>query len=223
MTSAQCRAVAVSAKICGLTRPEDAAFAAAHGAWRLGIVFASGPRVVATERAREIVAAAAGVPVLGVFGPEPVGTMLERVSAVGLAGVQLHGVHAPHVARDLRAHGLEVWNVVPVRDGVELAPPLRAAAIDADALLIEARVPGGSGGKGIAIALDLARAARLAAPPIRFVLAGGLTAVTVSEAIRVVGPDAVDVSSGIEMSPGVKDHDRLARFLENVLAARPAA
>ena len=215
--------MAVSAKICGLTRPDDAAFAAAHGAWRLGVIFASGPRVVDEERARAIVAAAAGVPVLGVFGPEPVGTMLERVWAIGLAGVQLHGVHAPHVASELRAHGLEVWNVVPVRAGAELAPLLRDAAIGADALLIEAGVPGGSGGKGITIALDLARAARLTAPPIRFVLAGGLTAESVGKAIRVVGPDAVDVSSGIEMSPGVKDHDRLARFLENVLAARPAA
>ena len=109
------------------------------------------------------------------------------------------------------------------RQGMEVAPLLRAAATDADALLIEAGVPGGSGGKGIAIALDLARAARIAAPSVRFVLAGGLTADSVSEAIRVVGPDAVDVSSGIEMSPGVKDHDRLARFLENVLAARTAA
>jgi phosphoribosylanthranilate isomerase len=215
--------VAVDAKICGLTRPEDAAFAAAHGAWRLGIVFASGPRVVTTERARAIVAAAMGVPVLGVFGPEPVRTMLERVSAVGLAGVQLHGEHAPHVARDLRAHGLEVWNVVPVRAAIDLADLLDAAGTDADALLIEAGVPGGSGGRGIAIALDLARAARRAAPATRFVLAGGLTADSVGEAIRVVGPDAVDVSSGIESSPGVKDHDRLARFLENVLAARPAS
>ncbi len=58
----------VEVKICGLTRPEDAAFAAAHGAWRLGVIFAGGPRLVDVARAREIVAAAAGVPVLGVFG-----------------------------------------------------------------------------------------------------------------------------------------------------------
>ena len=215
--------MSVEAKICGLTRPDDAAFAAAHGAWRLGVVFASGPRVVTTAQARAIVAAAGGVPVLGVFGPQPLQTMLETVSAAGLTGIQLHGEHPRHVARELHAHGLEVWNVVPVRADMDLAATLSAAAIDADALLIEATAPGGGGGKGIAIALDLARAARVAAPAIRFVLAGGLTADSVSEAIRVVGPDAVDVSSGVESSLGVKDRDRLARFLENVLAARSAA
>lgn len=214
--------MSVDAKICGLTRPEDAAFAAAHGAWRLGVVFASGPRVVTLAQARAIVAAAAGVPVLGVFGPQPLRTMLETVSAAGLAGIQLHGEHPPHVARELHAQGLEVWNVVPVRTGIDLAATLHLAATDANALLIEASAPGGSGGKGIALALDLARAARVAAPAIRFVLAGGLTADSVGEAIRVVGPDAVDVSSGVESSPGIKDPDRLARFLENVLAARSA-
>ena len=215
--------MAVDAKICGLTRPEDAAFAVAHGAWRLGVVFASGPRVVTIEQARTIVAAAGGVPVLGVFGPQPVRTMLERMAGAGLSGAQLYGVHGAHVAPELRAQGLEVWNVVPVRPGLDLAGTLAVAAVDADALLIEASAPGGSGGRGIAVALELARAARVAAPPTRFVLAGGLTAESVAEAIRVVGPDAVDVSSGVESSPGVKDHDRLARFLENVLAARPAA
>jgi phosphoribosylanthranilate isomerase len=214
--------VAVNAKICGLTRPGDAAFAASHGAWRLGVVFASGPRVVTTGAARAIVAAAGGVPVLGVFGPQPLRTMLETVFAAGLAGIQLYGAHPPHVAHELRAQGLEVWRVVPVCPGVDLAATLSEAATDADALLIEATAPGGSGGKGIAIALDLARAARVAAPGIRFVLAGGLTADSVGEALRVVGPDAVDVSSGVESSPGVKDPDRLARFLENVRAARSA-
>lgn len=214
--------MAVDAKICGLTRPADAAFAVLHGASRLGVVFAGGPRMVTTAQARAIVAAAGGVPVLGVFGPQPLRTMLETVSAVGLSGVQLHGPHQAQVARELHARGLEVWNVVPIGTGMDLSNVLGVAAADADALLVEASAPGGSGGKGIAIALDLAHAARVAAPAIRFVLAGGLDADAVGEAIRVVGPDAVDVSSGVESSPGIKDPDRLARFLENVLAARSA-
>ena len=217
------RAMAVEAKICGLTRPEDAALAAAHGAWRLGVIFAGGPRVVTTARARAIVAAGDGVPVLGVFGRQPLRTMLETASRAGLAGIQLHGEHDPRVARELHRQGLEVWQVVAVDAETDLAATLREAAADADALLIEAKVPGGSGGKGIAVALDLARAARAAAPGTRFVLAGGLTAESVGEAIRVVAPDAVDVSSGVESSPGVKDPGRLARFLENVLAAGSAA
>ena len=213
----------VDAKICGLTRADDAAFAAAHGAWRLGVVFASGPRVITIARAREIVAAAGGVPVLGVFGSQPVRTMLETMRAAGLAGAQLHGSHDADVAPRLRAEGLEVWRVVAIGPGLDLPSLLANAAHDVDAILLEARSAGGSGGRGIPIALELARAARLAAPDTRVVLAGGLTADTVREAIRVVGPDAVDVSSGIESSPGHKNRDQLARFLENVIAARSTA
>ena len=213
----------VEAKICGLTRPEDAAIAAAHGAWRLGVIFAGGPRLVGIGQAAEIDSAAAGVPVLGVFGTEPLETMLETIATAGLAGAQLHGEQPESVAVALRDRGLEVWRVVAVSADREPAAELARAASAADALLIEARVPGGSGGKGVAIALDVARSARLAAPRIPFVLAGGLTADSVAAAIRAVEPDAVDVSSGIEKSAGIKDHARLARFLETVFAARTAA
>lgn len=217
-----CVVVVADAKICGLTRPEDAAFAAAHGASRLGVIFAGGPRLIPMERAREIVAAAGGVPVLGVFGSQPFRTMLEVVRAAGLAGVQLHGDQPPGVARDLRAEGLEVWRVVPIAPGMDFTATFATASHDVDAVLLESRVLGGSGGRGIAIALDVAREARSAATNVRVVLAGGLTAESVCEAIRVVEPDAVDVSSGIEISPGIKDHERLARFLENVRVARSA-
>ena len=212
----------VDAKICGLMQPGDAAFAALHGAWRLGVVFANGPRVVTTEQARDIVAAAAGVPVLGVFGSQPLRTMLEIVRTAGLAGVQLHGEHDADEAHQLRLAGLEVWRVVPIALGIDLLSVLASAAQHADAVLLEARTPGGSGGKGVRLPVELARAARLAAPATRIVLAGGLTADNVREAIRVVQPDVVDVSSGIESSPGHKDRDRLARFLENVSAERSA-
>jgi phosphoribosylanthranilate isomerase len=212
----------VDAKICGITRAADAAFAAAHGAWRIGVIFAGGPREVTTTEAAEIVAAAGDVPVIGVFGPGPVGTMLERVAQAGLAGVQLHGAHGETVAGELRATGLEVWRVVPIGTGMDLRMVLSDAAQNVDAVLFEADRPGGSGGKGIPIALPLAKAAREAAGNRRVILAGGLTADSVGEAIRVVLPDAVDVSSGVEITPGVKDFRLVARFLENVRAARSA-
>ena len=214
--------MAVEAKICGLTRPSDAAFAAERGAWRLGVIFAGGPRLITVSQAREVVAAAGGVPVLGVFGPRPLESILDTMDAAGLAGAQLHGQHDPGIATAIRARGLEAWRVV----GVTAETPgaeLLAAANGVDALLVEARSPGGSGGKGIVVPLDVARRARRLVPDIRFVLAGGLTADSVGAAIRAVGPDAVDVSSGVESSPGIKDHARLARFLENVFAARSAA
>jgi len=202
--------------------PFNQAFAAQHGAWRLGVVFAGGPRVVTVEQARAIVAAAAGVPVLGVFGSQPLATILEVLGSAGLAGAQLHGDITDIEAGELRRRRYDVWRVVPVGDEATLAADLAYAALEADAIVIEARRPGGSGGRGIPIPLDVAAAARRAAPPVRFVLAGGLTPESVGEAIRVVAPDVVDVSSGIEHAPGVKDHVRLARFLEIVRATHPA-
>lgn len=213
----------VEAKICGVTRPEDAALAVAHGAWRVGTIFAGGPRLIDVARAAEIVAAAGEVPVFGVFGSDPVESILERASAAGLAGIQLHGASTPAMAAALRAAGFEVWRVLTVDAGTSLAEAVAEGAREADALLVEPRLPGGSGGKGVALDLALARRAREAATGIRFVLAGGLSPETVAEAIRLVGPDVVDVSSGVESAPGRKDPARLIRFLETVRDARSAA
>jgi len=215
--------VAVEAKICGLTLPEDAAFAVEQGAWRLGVVFASGPRVVTPERARLVVAAAGSVPVLGVFGSQSLETMLRILEAAGLAGAQLHGEYTDIEASELRRRHYEVWRVVAIDGASRLESELAYAGLEADAIVVEARRPGGSGGRGVAMSLDLARAARRAAPSVRFVLAGGLTPDSVETAIQFVAPDVVDVSSGVERAPGVKDHARLARFLEIVRATRTAA
>ncbi len=213
----------VKTKICGLVRPEDAELAVAHGAWRLGVIFAGGPRLVDVARAREIVAAAGGVPVLGVFGTQPVGSILKTVHGAGLAGVQLHGGYDIDQARQLGAAGLEVWRVLALDAGSAARDIVSEHARAADALLVEAVRPGGAGGRGIPVPLELAQRAHAAVPlPVRFVLAGGLTPDTVSRAIAVVRPDAVDVSSGVETSPGVKHPARLIQFLENVRVARAA-
>ena len=212
----------VEAKICGLTRPADAAFAVERGAWRLGVIFAGGPRLVSIAQAGEIVSAAAGVPVLGVFGRRTIDSMLETLAATGLAGAQLHGSFDAQAASELRARGFEVWRVLGL-SAATVPADVTAASVGVDALLVEAAAPGGSGGRGVVIPTDQARSARRAASTVPFVLAGGLTAESVAAAISAIRPDAVDVSSGIESSPGIKDHSRLARFLENVRAARSAA
>jgi len=217
--------VAVDVKICGLTRAEDAALAVAHGAWRLGVIFAGGPRVRTEAEVMEIVAAAGGVPVLGVFGSQPVEEMLAIAARVRLGGVQLHGPSTAAVANRLRRAGLEVWRVarVPVASAAQLA----VAAEEADVVLLEPTAPAhdpAAGGRGVEIALDDARTARRLAPAgVRVGLAGGLTPERLAEAVRIVGPDVVDVSSGVEMSPGIKDPDRLIRFLEIARDADPAA
>jgi phosphoribosylanthranilate isomerase len=215
--------VAVEAKICGLTRPDDASFAVAHGASRLGVVFAGGPREVSEAQAREIVAAAGAVPVLAVARAAPAALLLELAESTGVSGIQLHGPSTPELARRLRQAGLEVWRVAAIDPGADAAAVARDAATGADAVLVEPRIDGRSGGQGLTLDLQRARLVREALREVRMVLAGGLRPDTVAEAIRRAEPDLVDVSSGVESAPGRKDPVRLARFLEAVRDARSPA
>jgi phosphoribosylanthranilate isomerase len=207
--------VPVGVKVCGLTRAADAAAAARGGARYLGVVFAGGPRRVDAAQAREVVAAAGPVPVLGVFGSQLVDEILTTSEAAGLAGAQLHGAYPRSAAARLRAAGLTVWRVVRLGAAADL-DRLGEAARDADAVLVEPRVPGAEGGAGVSLALGVAAAARARLSASPMVLAGGLTPETVGTAVAAVRPDVVDVSSGVERSPGVKDPDKITRFLEAV-------
>lgn len=211
--------MAVRVKICGLTRPEDAEAAAGAGAAYLGVVFAGGPRVVTSVRAAEIVSAAGGVPVFGVFGRQTEADILSLAGRAGLTGAQLHGPHTAATAARLRATGLQVWRVVRIATADDLE---RVAdhAVQADAVLVEPRVLYAEGGTGRALDLGLAQAARarLAGP---MVLAGGLTPATVANARDLVRPEVLDVSSGVERLPGIKDPEQIVRFLEAALGHSP--
>jgi phosphoribosylanthranilate isomerase len=206
----------VRAKICGLTRPADAAAAVAAGADYLGVVFAGGPRRVTALQAAEIRAAAAGVPFMGVFGAQSVDEILRLSRALGLDGAQLHGAYARKDAARLRAEGLLVWRVVRLGGAADLGL-LPAAMAQADAVLVEPRVAHASGGTGTPLDLALARQARTGLAGGAMVLAGGLTPESVATAVALVRPDVVDVSSGVEHLPGIKDPDKIARFLEAVV------
>lgn len=206
----------VEVKICGLTRPADAAVAVAAGASYLGVVYAGGPRVVNQVQARAIVQAGAPLPVFGVFAGQTVEEILRVCHAAGLAGAQLHGVHLRSDAARLREAGLQVWRVAHL--GSEAAgPAVLAVAADADAVLVEPRVTGQLGGTGRSLDLEQAVAAREALMGRRMVLAGGLTPESVGAAMRRVRPDIVDVSSGVESAPGRKDATRIRDFLEAVI------
>ena len=219
--------MAVEVKICGLRRPADVAVALDAGATYFGVVYAGGPRRVTDVEAREVVAAAAGRPVLAVWGPPDLDAILRTRDATGIRGVQLHGGSDPALAARLRAEGLMVWRVL------RLAGPADLSHLDhmmegADALLIEPRVPGVEGGAGVALDLDLATAARSRfvgtqhpTPNTRFALAGGLRPDTVRRAIERIRPDIVDVSSGVERSPGVKDPFFIRRFIAEAIAELP--
>jgi len=212
----------VEAKVCGLTRARDAALAVRLGASWLGVVFAESPRRASVEVAREVVAAADGRPVLGVFVDQSVDEILRLRDRAGLAGAQLHGAFDVAARERLRAEALVVWSVVRLQGEDELEH-LPGAASAADAVLVEPFVATAQGGTGTALPLELAARARAALMGTRFVLAGGLGPATVGPAIALVRPDVVDVSSGVEAAPGIKDADRMARFLEVVRDAGAGA
>jgi phosphoribosylanthranilate isomerase len=200
-------------KICGLTRQSDAAEAVVAGASYLGVVLAGGPRLVTTNQAAAIRSAAGSVPVLGVYGNQPVEHILGVSRAAGLAGAQLHGPYPREDAARLRAEGLEVWRVVRIAEPADL-DGLAAASAEADAVLVEPRVAHALGGTGVSLDLAVARDARDRLAGVTMVLAGGLTPDTVARAVALVRPEVVDVSSGVEHLPGLKDPEKIARFME---------
>lgn len=213
-------------KICGLTRPEDAARAAELGAWACGMILSPvGPRALLTDRARAVRAAIPrGVLAIGVVvpGADDVHGLDDLTSFLALDAIQLHGAASP---ADLVGVDLPTIQTVHVpsspspHEAVYLADAVRAGH-GSWATLFDTRVGSRTGGTGQTFGWDVLQDPTLRAlvPGGRLILAGGLTAANVGQALDVVRPFAVDVASGVESSPGVKDGDKLARFFEAVHA-----
>lgn len=205
-----------SVKFCGMTRPEDAREAARIGAAYVGAIFAGGPRNITPERARDVFAGAAGGPAaVGVFGADDVDEIAATATTAGVEVIQLHGDPRAADVRAVRSRfGGRVWAVARA-DGSVLPEWAEELFHEADAVLLDAHVRGRLGGTGIALewgALADSVAAVRGRTPV--VLAGGLNPGNVAEAIRLLAPDVVDVSSGVESAPGIKDHAKMRRFYD---------
>ena len=196
--------------------------AAELGASYVGVVFASGARRVTAEQAASTLAGAAGYEVerVGVFGPQDVGEIADAAVVAGLDTAQLHGDPDIGTIEALRKlWSGNVWAVLRV-EGARLEPaPMASLLQAADAVVLDSKVAGRLGGTGVALEWDALRRAvdearELAGGGGRVVLAGGLTPENVGRAVADLAPDVVDVASGVERSPGVKDHDRMRAFLE---------
>jgi phosphoribosylanthranilate isomerase len=172
---------------------------------------------VTPAHARELVGAAAGVPVMGIFVDQPTEEILQIGERARLSGAQLHGAYSRAEAAHLRAAGLQVWRVVRIAVPSDL-DCLGEATVESDAVLVEPRVPHAQGGSGVPLDLAVAREARHRLVGHAMALAGGLTADTVGQALDLVRPEIVDVSSGVEHVPGIKDSLKIARFVEAVFA-----
>jgi phosphoribosylanthranilate isomerase len=193
-----------------MTRLEDALDAVAAGVDAVGFNFWPGSkRHVDVARAREIVAALpAGVLRVGVFVRATPEEVRATVAEVGLDAVQLHGDEDP---ADHAGAKVPLWQVLRIESALPASVSPRAAE-----LLLDAKVEG-YGGSGRSFAWSLARDARRFGLP--FWLAGGLTPTTVAEAIRRAEPTGVDVASGVEARPGVKDPALVRAFVAAVRAA----
>jgi phosphoribosylanthranilate isomerase len=204
--------VRTSIKICGITRPDDAMLAAAMGAAAIGFVFwPESPRVITPGAARAISAALPPfVTRVGVFVDAPPAEVRATVAQAGLDIAQLHG---DEIAADYAGVGARLVKTVTLEDDAALE---RARALpESVTLLVDAADRQRRGGTGQRANWDRARQLARSRP---IILAGGLTAGNVGDALAHVEAQAVDVSSGVESAPGVKSRERLVALFEAVAA-----
>ncbi|MGD8338847.1 MAG: phosphoribosylanthranilate isomerase [Desulfobacterales bacterium] len=207
----------IQIKVCGLTEAKTAAACAALKIEAVGLVFyPKSPRYLSDAQAEEIAAAVnRRAAVIGVFVDELADVILKKAQRCGLTGVQLHGCETPAEVTQLKSTGLTVIKALFQKREPSFQSISR---YDPSAFLLECgrgRLPGGT-----ARAWDWADAKAIAAnAPV--ILAGGLTPVNVGQAVRLGRPHAVDVSSGVETSPGKKDLAKIEAFVSAVAGIVP--
>jgi phosphoribosylanthranilate isomerase len=206
-------------KFCGITNLDDADAAVAAGAWALGVIL--WPR--SPRRCRPAVAAQIAathrrhVQVAGVFVNPTLDQVERAADELGLTMLQLHGTEGPSFCSEAaRRTGCRIIKAARIHSGADIQA---LTAFLTDFHLLDAYVAGQPGGTGQSFSWDLARGHRGRTP---LILAGGLTADNVGEAIAVVRPYAVDVASGVESAAGIKDHAKLHAFAAAVAATAPA-
>ena len=205
---------AVRSKICGITRIEDALAAVEAGADAIGLVFyAKSPRAVNVQQARAIIAALPPfVTTVGLFVNASRCELGEILDAVPLDLLQFHGDETP---ADCEGYHRPWIKALRVKVGDDIAASCKAYA-GASGILLDTYVEGVPGGTGEAF--DWSLVPKDLSKPI--ILAGGLSATNVAQAIAQVHPYAVDVSGGVEQSKGIKDHAKIRAFIQAVRSSK---
>ena len=213
----------IRVKICGLRTAADVAAVAAVGAAYMGLVFfAKSPRYVTLPQARELaLTAPPGLAKVALVVDADNATLDAITEAMPLDMLQLHGHESPDRVAELRTrYGLPVMKAVGVADEGDLSALLEYS-LAADQLLIDAKPPKNAplpGGNGLSFDWRLVAQRRWLRP---WMLAGGLTPDNVAQAIRLTNARQVDVSSGVETAPGVKDPARIAAFMRTATQDGP--
>jgi phosphoribosylanthranilate isomerase len=207
--------MSIAVKICGLATLDGVAAAARHGAQFIGFVFyPPSPRDVSPELAARLsLAAPRGIARVGLFVDADDAMLTAVLHKVPLDLLQFHGGETPErVALVKRRFGKPVMKAIPVAAAADIALAERYLG-SADRLLFDAKPPKDStvpGGHGLAFDWELLAGRRWTLP---WMLSGGLTPDNLGEAVRITRAEAVDVSSGVEHAPGIKDPDKVAAFL----------
>ncbi|HIG74419.1 MAG TPA: phosphoribosylanthranilate isomerase [Bacteroidetes bacterium] len=211
---------ATRVKICGITRLEDARYCAAVGADYLGFIqHEESPRYVDPRTAKEIMEWSVGPEPVGVFVNREAQDVIDTCAAGGFTHAQLHGHETPETCAAVRQAGLTVIKSIQVVSDaaaeqiLAIAEPYRGSV---DHLLLDTHHTSLWGGTGESFNWRLARQV---AREWELFLAGGISAENVAEAIQTMRPFAIDLSSSLEESPGVKDFDKLADFFDAFRAA----
>ena len=200
----------VRVKICGITNAADARHAVRSGADALGFVFAKSPRRVSAETARKITGSIpADSATVGVFVDEPAERLLRIAERCRLTVVQLHGDEKPSLARRLQKNGLQVLKALRVGAQDDLD---RMDDWPADALLFDTSASGRFGGTGRTFDWGLLAGRRIRLP---WFVSGGLNPGNVKKLLSALQPYGVDVSSGVEISPGKKSAALVREFIKN--------
>lgn len=203
-------------KMCGTTRSEDARAAVACGVDALGFIFvAESPRFIEPLQAAQIIA---GLPPfvsrVGVFVDEDVEQLKSTADKAGLTAVQLHGQETADYCLELKKSNRSLGIIKTFRVGQGSGPcDFTVYRECVDAFLLDTYVKGVAGGTGTVFDWTSVRQLSIPKP---LILAGGLNKENVSEAIRVAKPYAVDINSGVEDRPGVKDHQLLEQLIDTV-------
>jgi phosphoribosylanthranilate isomerase len=199
-------------KICGLTTPQDAAAAIEFGADALGFNFFPGSkRYVRIETAGDWIA---GLPEtvekVAILVDPAWDEAMAAAKTAGITALQLHGAESPEFCRQLTEHGVRFEKAIPVIDANSVA---NVPDFFTRTVLLDSAGAGEFGGSGRTFPWEIARNFVRANPHVRVILAGGLTPENVAEAVALVRPFGVDVTSGVESTAARKDHGRMRAFI----------
>ena len=205
----------VRVKICGITRMADAEKAVELGADALGFIFAESPRKITPQKTRDITRRISPfVKTVGVFVNEQPAKIREIIDFCRLDLVQLHGNETVSTCAELEPRIIKAFRI----QGEESIAQIARYKNHISAILLDTYQKGLNGGTGKTFDWQLALKAKNIGIPL--VLSGGLGLENIQEALEIVNPSAIDINSGVEKHPGIKDHERMGLFMQKVAGYR---